>query len=200
MHARIFYTAEVLGKLDEMHEEIFKEIHVDKKTLTTEVDIEEFFVRFDVSPEEFKSTFRSFPVETKLNRAKNLTQRYVTVSNYPGTTVEVVRARVELNGSACEVLDTPGVNDLSQPGDEARVTREILEQTPEATVVQVADAKNLRRALLLSLQLAELKRPAVLVLNMMDELRRRGGRVDTARLAETLGVPVPVLVPSTVAW
>ncbi len=121
---------------------------------------------------------------------KNLTQRYVTVSNYPGTTVEVVRAQAELNGSSCEVLDTPGVNDLSQPGDEARVTREILDLHPDATVVQVADAKNLRRALLLSLQLAELKRPAVLVLNMMDELGRRGGRVDTARLSEALGVPV----------
>ena len=76
IHARMFYTAEALGKLDEMHEEIFREMHINKKTLTTEGAIQEFFLRFGVSEDEFKSTFRSFAVESKLKRAKNLTQRY----------------------------------------------------------------------------------------------------------------------------
>ncbi len=51
-------------------------------------------------------------------------------------------------------------------------------------MVQVADAKNLRRALLLTLQLAELERPMVLVLNMLDELEERGGKINTKRLSE----------------
>jgi thiol:disulfide interchange protein DsbA len=76
IHARIFYTAEVLGKLEEMHEEVFKEMHVNKKMLTTESAIEDFFVRYGVSAEDFQKTFRSFAVESKLKRAKNLTQRY----------------------------------------------------------------------------------------------------------------------------
>jgi thiol:disulfide interchange protein DsbA len=76
IHARAFYTAESLGKLDEMHEAIFREIHINKKTLSTEADIQIFFERYDVSQEEFESTFRSFAVESKLKRAKNLTQRY----------------------------------------------------------------------------------------------------------------------------
>ena len=76
IHARVFYTAEALNKLDVMHDAIFKEMHTNKKPLTNEDDIREFFARFDVSEEEFNSTFRSFGVESKLKRAQNLTQRY----------------------------------------------------------------------------------------------------------------------------
>ena len=121
---------------------------------------------------------------------KNLTGRYVTVSNYPGTTVEVVRARTRLDEGPVEVVDTPGTNDLAPTSDEARVTLAMLERHPEAVVVQVADARNLRRALLLTMQLAELNRPMVLVLNMIDELAARGGRIDPEGLEELLGIPV----------
>jgi thiol:disulfide interchange protein DsbA len=76
IHARIFYTAEALTKLDVMHDAIFKEMHVNRKQLTSEDDIRELFLRFDVSEEEFNGTFRSFAVESKLKRAKNLTERY----------------------------------------------------------------------------------------------------------------------------
>jgi ferrous iron transport protein B len=70
------------------------------------------------------------------------------------------------------------------------VTCSLLLDHPDATIVQVADAKNLRRALLLTLQLAELRRPMLLVLNMMDELNHAGGKIDIRRLSETLGIPV----------
>ncbi len=121
---------------------------------------------------------------------KNLTNRYVTVSNYPGTTVEFVRARAAFDGRSGEVIDTPGINDLTPRSADARVTQRMLEQYANATLVQVADSKNLRRALLLTLQLADLQRPTVLVLNMQDELEDRGGSIDTERLAEVLGIPV----------
>jgi ferrous iron transport protein B len=123
---------------------------------------------------------------------KNLTNRYVNVSNFPGTTVEITRARAaaSLLGREVDIVDSPGVNDLSPRSDDARVTLKLLEQNPGATVVQVADAKNLRRALLLTLQIAELGHPMILVLNMLDELAARGGRIDTAKLSEILGVPV----------
>ncbi len=125
---------------------------------------------------------------------KNLTDRYVTVSNFPGTTVEIVRARANFDSHDAAVVDTPGLNDLSQRSDDARVTRDVLDQYENTTIVQVADAKNLRRALLLTLQLAELNRPTVLVLNMMDELEERGGKIDCERLSEILGVPVVMTV------
>lgn len=121
---------------------------------------------------------------------KNLTNRYVTVSNYPGTTVEVVRARASFNGRSSVVIDTPGINDLQPRSADARVTLDIIGEHDAATIVQVADAKNLRRSLLLTLQLAELRRPMVLVLNMLDELVERGSRIDTRRLSQILGIPV----------
>ncbi|HEX6902938.1 MAG TPA: ferrous iron transporter B [Thermoanaerobaculia bacterium] len=121
---------------------------------------------------------------------KNLTHRYVNVSNFPGTTVEITRARAAFGGREIDVVDSPGINDLALRSDDARVTVQLLEKNPGATVVQVADAKNLRRALLLTLQLAEMGRPMVLVLNMLDELAARGGKIDRARLSELLGVPV----------
>lgn len=121
---------------------------------------------------------------------KNLTQRYVQVSNFPGTTVEIARARAAFNGRRVEVVDSPGVNDLSPRSEDAQVTRRLLSTEDDAVVVQVADAKNLRRALLLTLQLAERRRPMVLVLNMLDEMEARGGRIDARRLSELLGIPV----------
>jgi ferrous iron transport protein B len=121
---------------------------------------------------------------------KNLTSRYVTVSNYPGTTVEIVRAGANFNGRRLQVIDTPGLNDLSPTSDDACATRDLLDEYEGCTVVQVADAKNLRRALLLTMQLAEMGCPLVLVLNMLDELDERGGKIDTDALSEILGVPV----------
>ena len=121
---------------------------------------------------------------------KNLTHRYVNVSNFPGTTVEITKARATFQDREIEVVDSPGVNDLSPRSDDARVTLKLLEQNPGATVVQVADAKNLRRALLLTLQIAELGHPMVLVLNMLDELAARGARIDREKLSRILGVPV----------
>lgn len=121
---------------------------------------------------------------------KNLTHRYVNVSNFPGTTVEITRARATFHGRTIDVVDSPGVNDLSPRSDDARVTLKLLEANPGATVIQVADAKNLRRALLLTLQLAELGHPMILVLNMLDELAARGGWIDRVKLSHLLGIPV----------
>ncbi len=128
---------------------------------------------------------------------RNLTNRYVTVSNYPGTTVEVVRAGARFNGRRRDVIDTPGINDLTPHSDDARVTRRLIDENADATIVQVADAKNLRRALLLTMQLAELGRPMVLAVNMLDELEERGGVIDTERLSGVLGIPVIETVAPT---
>jgi ferrous iron transport protein B len=118
-----------------------------------------------------------------------LTGRYAVASNYPGTTVEVSSGRATFDRSI-EVIDTPGVNSLFPRSEDEKVTRDILLHTDGATVVQVADAKNLFRALLLTTQLAELGCPMVLVLNMMDEARQRGIIIDVKALSERLGIEV----------
>ena len=122
-----------------------------------------------------------------------LTGRYVTVSNYPGTTVEVSLGETELDGAKVTVVDTPGLHSLLPSTDEERVSRRLLLDGP-GLVVHVMDAKNLARSLPLALQLAELERPMVIALNMMDELAALGLSVDRAGLEAVLGAPVVPLV------
>lgn len=124
---------------------------------------------------------------------QRLTGQRVIVSNYPGTTVELTR------GAAREIpdtliVDTPGVVTLPPHTEDEFVTTRVLLDEPLKAIVQVGDAKNLRRTLLLTVQLAEMGRPLVLALNMMDEADARGVRVDSGRLTGQLAIPV---IPTT---
>ncbi len=118
-----------------------------------------------------------------------LTGAYVNVSNYPGTTVEVTRASTRFD-SALTLLDTPGVLALPSRSDDERATMRALLNESTRCLVQVGDAKNLRRTLTLTALLAELGVPMVLALNMHDEAAARGVTVDIPALAGELGVPV----------
>lgn len=119
-----------------------------------------------------------------------LTGAYVTVSNYPGTTVELTEGTTRVSGRATTVLDTPGVASLFPASEDERVTRDLLLSRPPAAAVVVADAKNLERALVLVLELGELDMPLVLCLNMIDEAAEHGLAIDADALARSLGVPV----------
>lgn len=120
-----------------------------------------------------------------------LTGRYATVSNYPGTTVSVMTGRAMLGAEVCDIVDTPGVNTLEgHLSEDERITRQMLSDGGAELIVQVADARNLRRALVLTSQLADLNRPMVLVLNMADEAHARGVTLDAAGLSRFLGIPV----------
>lgn len=118
-----------------------------------------------------------------------LTGVYAPVSNYPGTTVEVARGDArELISTA--VIDTPGVVTLPPVSEDEQVTARILLEEPLEAIVQVGDAKSLRRTLLLTVLLAEMGLPLVLALNMVDEADRRGIQVDTVALGRSLGIDV----------
>jgi len=123
-----------------------------------------------------------------------LTGRYVTVSNYPGTSVELSRGTGHLHGNAVEFLDTPGMYSLLSTTEEERVARRLVMNGGADVIVHVVDAKDLARMLPLTLQLLELGRPLVLALNMMDEAERAGLQVDAAGLAARLGVEVMPVV------
>ena len=118
------------------------------------------------------------------------TGHYVTVSNYPGTTVEVTRGGAVIDGVPWRVMDTPGTNNLLPMSEDEQVTRDILMSERGYVAVQVCDAKNLRRGLLLAAQLAEARVPFLLALNMADEAASRGLIIDRERLAAALGVEV----------
>ena len=101
-----------------------------------------------------------------------LTGQYVMVSNYPGTTVEVS------SGKATEldylIVDTPGIGGVVPRSEEERVALKTLLSGPAAAILQVGDAKNLRRTLLLTLALIETGLPLVLDLTMADQAQRKG--------------------------
>lgn len=119
-----------------------------------------------------------------------LTGRYVTVSNYPGTTVEITRGEVSLNGTRYQIIDTPGVNSLIPMSEDEKVTRDILLAQKSDTVIHVADSKNIKRSLFITLQLTEMELPVVLDLNMKDEASNRGIDIDEKKLSEIFGVNV----------
>ena len=124
-----------------------------------------------------------------------LTGRYATVSNYPGTTVAVTTGRSLVGAEVCDVVDTPGVNALEGTiSEDERITRDLLESDRADLVVQIADARNLRRALMLTSQIASFDKPMVLALNMVDEAYGRGISIHAAALAAELKIPVIEMV------
>jgi ferrous iron transport protein B len=113
-----------------------------------------------------------------------LTGTYVDVSNFPGTTVEVMRGR----HGAYDIVDTPGVYGVGSFNDEERVARDVI--CDADAVVNVVDAVHPERDLFLTLQLIDMGLPVVVALNMADEARRHGVAIDRELLEEMLGVPV----------
>ncbi len=119
-----------------------------------------------------------------------LTGAYVTVSNYPGTTVEVSRGKGKIGTKEYEIIDTPGMYSLLCITEEEKVTRDLLLRERPKTVVHVVDAKNLQRMLPLTLQMIEGDVPVILVLNIMDEAESLGLKIDLKKLEAELGIPV----------
>lgn len=120
----------------------------------------------------------------------NLTGAYTTVSNYPGTSVEVSRGHCQVDGEHFQVLDTPGMYSLLPITEEERVGRRILFEEDPHVVIHVVDARNLERMLPMTIQLIEAGLPVLLLVNIIDEAERIGMRIDVALLAEKLGIPV----------
>jgi ferrous iron transport protein B len=121
-----------------------------------------------------------------------LTGQYVIVSNYPGTTVEISSGKATELDSL--VIDTPGIGGIVPRSEEELVALQTLLTTGNADILQIGDAKNLRRTLLLTLALIETGLPLVLDLNMTDEAEKKGYHVDVARLSRSLGFPVVMTV------
>ncbi|MEO5511717.1 MAG: ferrous iron transport protein B [Longimicrobiales bacterium] len=130
---------------------------------------------------------------TLFNHLTGLRQK---VANYPGVTVEKHLGRALLPGH-CEVLivDLPGVNGFSARTLDERVTRDVLEGRTEGlpapdALVLIVDSTRLETQLMLVEPVLALGVPTLLVLNMTDELDKRGGNIDEHKLSVELGVDV----------
>ena len=119
-----------------------------------------------------------------------LTGRSVMVSNYPGTTVTISRGRCTIGEDQIELIDTPGMYSFYSITEEERVARSVLFTETPSVVLNVADARNLKRMLPLTLQLIEANLPLIFVLNMMDEAEAAGVDIDMQILREELGIPI----------
>lgn len=106
------------------------------------------------------------------------------VSNYPGTTVELTQGLFR----GCGIVDTPGVTGLSADNEEERVAKDAIHQADR--ILNVVDAVNLKRDLFLTLQLAQLGKPMLIALNLMDDAARQGFTFDIKALEKRLGIPV----------
>ncbi len=136
------------------------------------------------------------PNSGKTTLFNQLTRLRQKVANYPGVTVEkhVGRARLS-GGKAVDVVDLPGVHGFSARTLDERVTLDVLDgrmeglEEPDAIVV-IVDATRLEQHLMLVEPLLEFCLPTLLVLNMADEMERRGGALDDDALAHELGLVV----------
>ena len=132
----------------------------------------------------------------KTSLFNTLTGTRQKVANYAGVTVERKEGFFKLpSGDTVRVLDLPGTYSLKPSSLDEEVTRAVCfgelkgEVIPDIFVC-VVDATNLHLHLSLVLEVRALNRPMLLVLNMMDEVRKRGISIDTSKLSQLLGIPV----------
>jgi len=119
-----------------------------------------------------------------------LTGGSATVSNYPGTTVDVTRGSLIADHQVWEVIDVPGAYSL-EPRDAAEeVAARIVSEYPGAVALVVLDATRIERGLYILLQVLERGMRTVVAVNMIDAAHAKGILVDTAALQHLLGVPV----------
>lgn len=137
---------------------------------------------------------------TLFNQLTGLRQK---VANYPGVTVEQRQGRARMSdGSQVTLIDLPGIYSLAPRSEDERVSHDVLkgimpgQRRPEA-VVLVLDSTNLGRHLMLAAPVLALELPTLVVLNMADDLKRRGGEVDVTALSAELGAPVVLASAAT---
>ncbi|TYB30756.1 MAG: ferrous iron transport protein B [Candidatus Mcinerneyibacterium aminivorans] len=112
------------------------------------------------------------------------TGNYVTVSNYPGTTLEISHGKFGDDA----VIDTTGVYGISSFNDEEKVARDAI--ISGDIIVNIVDAVHLERDLFLTQQIIDMDKKVIVALNMMDEAKQKGINIDISKLEKKLGVPV----------
>jgi ferrous iron transport protein B len=139
---------------------------------------------------EFTFALAGNPNCGKTTIFNNLTGARQKVGNWPGVTIEKKEGRLRYGQYALRVVDLPGTYSLTPFSMEEITTRDfIIDEHPDI-VINIIDASNLERSLFLALQVMELGRPVLFVLNMADMAEARGMRINEKKLAALLDVPV----------
>ena len=136
----------------------------------------------------------SIPNTGKSTLFNALTGSHQAVGNWPGVSVAKKTGKLILNDYTVTLIDLPGTYSLNATSIEEKVVRDFLLKTPPDIMLNIVDPRNLYRSLGLTLQLAQIRIPMVVSVNMMDEARRIGLKVDIDALSEHLGVPVVPII------
>ncbi|MHC1590716.1 MAG: ferrous iron transport protein B [Candidatus Helarchaeales archaeon] len=119
------------------------------------------------------------------------------IGNWPGKTVTKAEGYLIFKNYKINIIDLPGIYSLSTYSLEEIVSREYIALEKPDIVVNVVDASLLERNLFFTIQLLELGRPMILVLNLMDVAEQKGISIDARKLEDILGVPVIKMVART---
>ena len=122
-YARLYYAAEALGRIDEMHQQVFRDFHLDNRRLRNDADVEAFFARFGVSAEQFRDAWNAFSVTSNLNNARRLGSPAGYGIN--STPTVVVNGRYIANGP-----------DLTSLNDVLAVTDELIARERQARLAE----------------------------------------------------------------
>ena len=120
------------------------------------------------------------------------------VGNWPGVTVEKKFGYFQLQQDKIELVDLPGIYSLEQEyqGIDEQIARDYLQQDEIHLIINIIDASNLERSLVLTQQLREMEIPVIVVLNMLDVAEQQGLALTPGKLEERLGLPVISMVAS----
>lgn len=120
------------------------------------------------------------------------------VGNWPGVTVEKKFGYFELENDSIELVDLPGIYSLEQDysGIDEKIAQDFLEQGDISFIINIIDATNLERSLVLTQQLMEKNIPMLLVMNMIDVAEQQGITVRARKLADKLQLPIIKMVAS----
>ncbi|WP_461833385.1 ferrous iron transport protein B [Desulfothermus sp.] len=143
---------------------------------------------------EFTIALAGNPNSGKTTLFNLLTGARQHVGNYPGITVEKREGYVKFGDVKLRIVDLPGTYSLTAYSQEELVARNFLVNERPSLVVDVIDATNLERHMYLAVQFMELGAPLLLVLNMMDEVEKKGMEIDIDKLSSLLKCPVVPMV------
>jgi ferrous iron transport protein B len=124
-----------------------------------------------------------------------LTGANVIASNYPGTTVDITKGRMLLDNERFEIIDAPGTYSLKHTNKAEEVASKVVDEAD--VVINVLNATNLERNLFLTLELIEKNIPMIIALNLWDETKHLGIKIDFKQLEKILGIPITPITALT---
>jgi len=123
--AKAYYTAEVLGILGKTHHALFEAIHVKKRKIKTEQDIQTFFAEYGIKPEEFNRVYNGFSVDTKTRRANLMTRKY----GITGVPALIINGKYRISGS-----------NVTSYGEMVEVVNHLIQKEREQMALKLKDS------------------------------------------------------------